>query len=248
MWQNDTNYYFCGMDFKEFVEKGKDLFLPNLSVDMVIIGYEENQLKCLLLQIGDKWLLPGGYILKTESVDDATVRILQERTGLDDPHFKFLSVFGSKDRKFTKEWRPFFADQGVKWDENGWINDRFVTLAYYSLVDIDKTKPVLGTVDTAFAWFNLDDLPTMWMDHKEIVRTAKNRLRDDMQQEHLTYNLLPMEFTMPQLHQLHQTILGEDLDRSRFQKKMLSTGIFERLPKLKKDTPGRNPYRYRIKD
>ena len=122
-----------------------------------------------------------------------------------------------------------------------------MTLAYYSLVDIDQTKPVLGSVDEAFAWFSMDALPEMWMDHKEIVQTAQNRLKNDVQQEHLTYNLLPEEFTMPQLHQLHQTILGEDLDRSRFQKKMLASGIFERLPKLKKDTPGRNPYRYRIK-
>lgn len=247
MWQNDTNYYFCDMELKEFYEKGKDLFLPNLSVDMVIIGYEDSSLKCLLLRIGDKWLLPGGYILRTESVDEATVRILKERTGLTNPHFKFLSVFGGSNRKFTEEWEHFFKENGLPWEENGWVNDRFVTLAHYSLVDIDQTKPVLGSVDEAFAWFNMDELPDMWMDHKEIVLTAKNRLRNDVQQEHLTYNLLPEEFTMPQLHQLHQTILGEDLDRSRFQKKMLASGIFERLPKLKKDTPGRNPYRYRIK-
>ncbi len=247
MWQNDTNYYFCEMELKEFYDKGKEMFLPNLSVDMVVIGYENNALKCLLLKIGEKWLLPGGYILRTESVEDATVRILQDRTGLDDPHFKFLSVFGKSDRKFTEEWQQFFEANGLPWDEKGWLNDRFVTLAYYSLVDMDKTKPVLGDVDTAFAWFNMDALPDMWMDHREIVHTAKNRLREDVQQEHLTYNLLPEEFTMPQLHQLHQTILGEELDRSRFQKKMLSLDIFERLPKLKKDAPGRNPYRYRIK-
>ncbi|WP_127020370.1 NUDIX hydrolase [Flagellimonas beolgyonensis] len=235
------------MDFKEFLEKGKDLFLPNLSVDMVIIGYENNELKCLLLQIGDKWLLPGGFIFRTESVEEATLRILSERTGLVDPHFKFLAVFGNSNRKFTEEWKPFFKEQGVSWGEDAWFNDRFVTLSYYSLVDIDKTKPVLSDMDTGFAWFKMDALPEMWMDHRDIVHAAKNRLREDVQQEHLTYNLLPEEFTMPQLHQLHQTILGEELDRSRFQKKMLSLDIFERLPKLKKDTPGRNPYRYRIK-
>jgi hypothetical protein len=52
---------------------------------------------------------------------------------------------------------------------------------------------------------------------------------------------------MPELHQLHQTILGEKIDRSRFQKKMLSTGLFERLPKRKKESPGRNPYQYTVK-
>ena len=91
------------MDFRKFIEQGEKLFLPNLSVDMVIIGFHEEKLKCLLLQIGDRWLLPGGYIFRSESVEAATVRILKERTGLLDPHFKFLSVFGGEDRNFTEE-------------------------------------------------------------------------------------------------------------------------------------------------
>ena len=247
MWQNDTNYYFCNMDFQEFITKGKKTYLPNLSVDMVIIAFHEEKLKCLLLQINNKWLLPGGYILRTESVEEATARILRERTGLSDPHFKFLSVFGDPNRKFTKEWQDFFENHDLPFKEDTWINDRFVTLAHYSLVDFEKTKPVVGNLDEAFAWFPLDELPDMWMDHKEIVLVAKERLKRDIQQEQLTYNLLPSEFTMPQLHQLHQTILEENLDRSRFQKKMIASGAFERLPKLKKETPGRNPYQYRVK-
>jgi hypothetical protein len=87
----------------------------------------------------------------------------------------------------------------------------------------------------------------MWMDHRDIVLEAKERLKEDVQQEPLTYNLLPTEFTMPQLHQLHQTILEETLDRSRFQKKMIGSGFFERLPKLQTDAPGRKPYQYRVK-
>ncbi|MBO0329931.1 NUDIX hydrolase [[Muricauda] lutisoli] len=235
------------MDFKEFIENGEKLYLPNLSVDMVIIAFHKGQLKCLLLQIGGKWLLPGGYILRTESVEDATVRILRERTGLKDPHFKFLSVFGGEDRKFTEEWRQFLENNNIYFTEGCWLNDRFVTLAHYSLVDFEKTHPVLGDIDSAFQWFNMDALPNMWMDHKDIVLTAKERLKEDIKQEQLTYNLLPNEFTMPQLHQLHETILGETLDRSRFQKKMIASGVFERLPKLKKESPGRNPYQYRVK-
>nr|WP_297783870.1 NUDIX domain-containing protein [uncultured Allomuricauda sp.] len=235
------------MELEEFYKKGLQLFLPNLSVDLVIIGYIEDQLKCLLLKLGDKWLLPGGYIYRSESVDDATLRILQERTGLDDPHFKFLAVFGDKDRKFYEEWKHFFETNDLPFQENYWTNDRFVTLTYYSLVDIENTNPVVGNLDSAFGWFNMDDLPDMWMDHKKIVLAAKERLKEDIQDEHLSYNLLPEEFTMPQLHQLHQTILGGSLDRSRFQKKMLASGLFERLPKLQTDAPGRKPYLYRVK-
>jgi ADP-ribose pyrophosphatase YjhB (NUDIX family) len=232
------------MNYREFLEHGGAYFLPNLSVDLVIIGYEDQQLKCLLLQIGEKWLLPGGYIGKAESVDAAAARILKERTGLEDPHLKFLSVFGDADRQFREEWKKFVEESGQPWREDYWFNSRFVSLAYYSLVDIRNTHPVPGAFDEAVAWFPFEDLPRMWMDHRAIAGEARQRLKADIHAEHLTHMLLPKKFTMPQLHQLHQSILQEKIDRSRFQKKMLATGIYKRLPKLQKDTPGRNPYLY----
>ncbi len=248
MWQNVTNYYFCKMDLKGFLERGFDYFLPHLSIDQVIIGYQENELRCLLLQIADKWLLPGGYIGMDESVDDAAIRILKERTGLEAPHLQFLAVFGDPKRQFTAEWKEFFEESGLIWKDNYWFNTRFVTLAYYALVNIDQTYPVVGDIDESFAWFPFSELPEMWMDHKSIALEARNRLKADIRQEQVAYNLLPDQFTMPELHQLYQTILEEKLDRSRFQKKMLSTGLFDRLPKLQKKSPGSNPYKYKIKD
>ncbi|MEM9648192.1 MAG: NUDIX domain-containing protein [Bacteroidota bacterium] len=235
------------MEVQDIIEHGGDYFLPNLSIDFVIIGYQGGELKCLLLRIGDKWALPGGYIELNESVDTAVGRILMQRTGLERPHLKFLSVFGDKDRKFDEDFKTFFQRKGIPWRDDYWINNRFVTLAFYSLVDIDYTHPVPGEFDEAAEWFSFDELPEMWMDHKAIVMTARDRLKNDIKHEQVTYNLLPKDFTMPQLHQLHQTILEENIDRSRFQKKMLATGLFERLPQLKKETPGRNPYLYRLK-
>jgi len=228
-------------------ERGATHFLPNLSVDIVIIGYQEGVLKGLLLKIGDKWLLPGGYIGRKESVDEAASRILRERTGLEAPHLKFLSVFGDKDRRFREQWKAFAARAGLPWKEEYWVNDRFVTLAYYSLVHIEEIRPQAGEFDEAIGWFPLDALPAMWMDHQAIVLGARNRLKQDIRHEQVTFNLLPDTFTMPELHQLHQAILEEPLDRSRFQKKMLATGLFERLPKRQKESPGRNPYQYRVK-
>lgn len=240
-------FYICTMDIQEYLENGNDYFLPNLSIDLVIIGYQEHKLKCLLLKIGEKWLLPGGYIQKEESVDEATLNILKERTGLDNAYFKFLSVFGDKNRCFQDEFKQFSQAQNIEWKDDYWFNNRFVTLAYYSLVNIELTFPKVGELDETFYWFDFDELPNMWMDHKVIVQTARNRLKEDIKYEQMTYNLLSDEFTMPMLHQLHQTILGEKIDRSRFQKKMLASGLFERLPKLQKATPGRNPYLYRVK-
>lgn len=236
------------MEIIKFLEKANKQFLPNLSIDLVIIGYQNNKLKCLLLQIDEKWLLPGGYIRISESVDDAAIRILKERTGLDNPHLKFLSVFGNKDRQFKNEWKEFIKNNKLVWKDDYWINNRFVTLTYYSLVNIAEIHPTPGIMDEAIFWFDFDDLPEIWMDHKSILTEARNRLKEDLKHEQLTYNLLPGKFTMPELHQLHQAILEEKLDRSRFQKKILSTGLFDRLPKKpKKNSPGQNPYQYRIK-
>ncbi len=235
------------MDLQSFYTKGDKLFLSNLSIDLVIIGYQQGVLKCLMLKIDDRWLLPGGFIKMEESVDTAVKRVLKERTGLKNPHLKFLSVFGDEKRQFKEEWSAYFKKNNLEWKEDYWINNRFVTLAYYSLVNIEETKPVIGNLDVQMAWFSFEDLPPTWMDHKSILLAARNRLKEDMQQEQLSYNLLPAKFTMPQLHQLHQIILEDKLDRSRFQKKMLSSDLFERLPKLHKESPGRNPYQYKVK-
>lgn len=235
------------MEIQKILEHGAEYFLPNLSIDLVIIGYQEGVLKCLLLKLGQKWALPGGYIKKEESVDHAVKRILKERTHLENPHFKFLSVFGAANRQFDQEFKHFFDKNGLPWRDDYWINQRFVTLAHYSLVDIDNTHPVPGDFDQAAQWFSFDALPQLWLDHHTIVEAARNRLKEDSKSELLTYNLLPESFTMPELHRLHEAILEEKMDRSRFQKKMLATGRFERLPKLKKETPGSNPYQYRLK-
>ena len=146
------------MNYTEYLGKGRDVFLENLSIDLVIIGYQNKRLKCLMLQFGEKWLLPGGFIKKEESIETAVYRILKERTGLQEPHLKFLSVFGNKDREFSDEFEQFFISRNLEWDENYWFNNRFVTLAYYSLVDIEKTHPAIHEVFDSFEWFDFEDL------------------------------------------------------------------------------------------
>ncbi|WP_319590045.1 NUDIX domain-containing protein [uncultured Draconibacterium sp.] len=235
------------MDYKKFLKQGNTMFLPNLSIDTVIIGNDKNVLKCLLLKMGNKWMLPGGYIKNDEDVDEAASNILKQRTGLKDPYLKFLAVFGDKNRQFKKLWQEFISDVNLEWEDDSWLNKRFVTLVYYSLVNIGDTHPTVGFFDETFGWFDFDDLPAMWMDHKSIALTAREKLKEDVQHDYNVYNLLPEVFTMPMLYQLHQNILGEEIDRSRFQKKMLASGLFERLPKVKKNTPGSNPFQYRVK-
>lgn len=236
------------MDIQRFFDEGEQLFLPHLSIDIVIVGYQQDELKVLLLRFAKKWILPGGFIGRQESVDEAAERILKERTGLGQAHLKFLNVFGDKDRNFSGQWQEMFENAGFPWREDLWFNTRYVTLAYYALVNMEETETKAGIFFSQPAWHNLDNLPPLWMDHASIAAAAQERLKRDVSLEPVALNLLPRQFTMPELHQLHEKILQQKLERSRFQKKMLALGIFERLPKLKTDTPGRNPYLYRIKE
>lgn len=235
------------MDLQTFLDEGEKYFLPNLSLDFVIIGYEDSQLKCLLLKNKQNWFLPGGFVRRDQSIKEAVSEIIGTRTQIENPHFEFLNVFGKVDRTFSNNWKDFIESNGYTWDESFWINDRFVSLSYYALVDINKTNPTLSFFDESYDWFSVNQLPEMGLDHKEIVIEAKMKLQKDIQNNLVSHNLLPNEFTMPQLHQLYQDILEEKIDRSRFQKKMLASNLYERLPELQKDTPGRNPYLYRIK-
>ncbi len=234
------------MTLKDFFEKGGEYFLPNLSIDIVIIGYKDNQLMSLLLKTNDKWNLPGGYIGINESVKDATYRILKELTGLENVTLNLLSVFGNQNRKFGDEFKNLAIKNGINWKNDYWINSRFVSLAYYALVDIDKTHIKENSFHDKIDWIPMDSAPKMNLDHLKIIQETRKKLTDDLKSGKTCHELLPVKFTMPELHQLHQIILNKELDRSRFQKKMLSLGIFERLPKSKNNAPGRNPFLYRF--
>ncbi|MEL6945549.1 MAG: NUDIX hydrolase, partial [Bacteroidota bacterium] len=240
---------FCVMNTKSHSNLNSKNYLPNLSVDIVIIGYEDAQLKCLLLKMGENWCLPGGFIKREESVENATRRVLKERTGLSNPHLNFLAVFGDRDRSFGQQLQNSTEKEGKTWIYEDWFHNRFVTLAYYSLVNIEHTRPSIHQYfDEAFAWFNFDELPNMWMDHESIIQSARDRIKKDIQTTFNAHNLLSSPFTMPELHQLHQIILEENIDRSRFQKKMIATGMFKRLDERQKETRGRKPYQYVVED
>lgn len=223
----------------------EDQYMPQVSVDTVIIGYEEEMVKCLLLKFRGKWMLPGGFIHVQESVDDAALRVLEQRTHLTQPHLQFLKVFGGPERAFDREWEELLKDEDEIKDGQ-WLRRRFITMAYYALVHKEELNPVAGEFDQDIAWFDFQNLPEMWFDHKEIAQSAREQLKVDIDQRYITHNLLPEHFTMPELHRLHQVILEAELDRSRFQKRMLASGKFERLEERQSESRGRNPYLYRI--
>jgi len=222
---------------KDFFNRGDQFFLPHISVDCVIFGFHENQLKVLLLKWKEgPWCLPGGFVKHEESVDDSAIRILHERTGLDDIYLQQFHTFGNPKREKGKKV------QAVK----SWMNKRFISIGYYALVEFSKVSPHPDILSNACQWWDIDQVPALIYDHKEIISKALDSLRLDLNDHPVGYNLLPGKFTMPELQRLYETILGEELDRRNFQKRMLALDILERLKERKTGGAHKAPFLYRF--
>lgn len=210
-------------------------FLPNISVDIVIFGFHNRQLKILLLRFKNTSLyaLPGGFINeKEEDIEDAVVRVLTERTGIKDIYLEQFGVFGSKKRSFGETHKHIHESAGKTTELNPWITQRFVTVGYYALVNLKDTIPNPDEISDFCGWIDINEIPTLAFDHKNIIEKALESLRLMLDLKLAVFdNLMPESFTMNDLQSLYETILGKKLQRTNFQRKMLSLGILERLDK-----------------
>ncbi len=209
---------------------------PSVTTDCVVFGYDGNEgLRILLIERGiepfkGKWALPGGFMKMNETLEQCARRELQEETGL---QLEYLE--------------QFCAFSGIERDPRG----RVVTIAFLALV---KTQDVVGGDDAARAkWFSLSELPPLAFDHEEIYKMALKNLRERIYFEPVGFDLLPREFTMPELQHLYEEILGTTFDRRNFYKKMTTLdivtevhneedGSVESVPR--KNSVGRSPFKY----
>ena len=228
-------------------------FLPENSIDCVILGYEQQQLKVLLLKwkFEGGWALPGGFIKREEDMDDAAHRILKERTGLDSIFLNQFHTFGSnarfkKNAAFqAKRVQEVLGALGIENPEFvNWINKRFITTGYFALVDIIKTRPKPDFLSEQCIWKPIDDLPDLIMDHAGIIDKAMEHLKIKLNYLPIGISLLPDQFTMPDLQRLYEGILQKKLERSNFQRKMLKLGIFIRHGKQLTGAANKAPYLY----
>jgi ADP-ribose pyrophosphatase YjhB (NUDIX family) len=227
--------------------KGDEKYLRHISIDCVVFGFHENELKVLLLKTSysDKWALPGGFILKKEPLDDAAERILRERTGLDEIYLQQFHVFGDPERSNRKFNNEYFKKFGIS-KKNSWMSERFISIGYSALVDFTKVRLVPDIFSEGCEWFKIHDIPDLIFDHKKILETALEDLRMQLNFHPVGYNLLPLKFTMPELQKLYETILGKKLDRRNFQRKIIDTGILKRLDEIKKGVAHKAPFYYKF--
>ena len=182
---------------------------PALTVDCVVFGFDEGELKLLLIQRGlepfkGKWALPGGFVRVDETLDDAARRELAEETGLKNVFLEQLYTFGEVDRD---------------------PRERVVSVAYYSLVKLAAHETKAATDATDACWFPISKLPKLAFDHADIVATALTRLKGKVRYQPIGFELLPTKFTLSELQHLYEAVLEAKLDKRNFRKKVLGFGL-----------------------
>ena len=164
------------------MEKGGKLFHPGLSLDCVIFGFHDNQLKVLLLKMEhtDHWALPGGFVYKDEALEAAATRVLQERTGINDIFLQQFHVFGDPARSDRKYHSNRLKKLGIQAEKDHWLLNRFITVGFYALVEFSHVTPMPDNTSVACEWQHLHDIGNLFMDHRQILDQALETLRQQL--------------------------------------------------------------------
>ena len=131
-------------------------------------------------------------------------------------------------------------------EARNWLNQRFVTVGYFALVRIDQVVPQPDMLSEKCDWFPVDTLPETILDHREIVHTAMEHVRRQLNYFPVGLNLLPERFTISELQRLYECILNQKMDRGNFQRKILKLDILIRHEKLKTGRAHKAPYLYQF--
>lgn len=226
-----------------------DKFVNGHSITCVVIGFEEEELKILILKWkdADLWTLPVGFVGKNVSLDQAAIGVLQNRTGLKLPYLEQFYTFGSLERR-----RNFDSNVTIKRFSKiseefaDWVDQRFIGTGYLSLVDISKCQVSPDELSESCEWISLNNLPELLYDHSEMVEKAIEKLRMQINYLPIGITLLTEKFTMRGLRKLYESILNKKLDRGNFQKKILSLNILLRCEKQLNGGAHRAPYLYKF--
>lgn len=239
--------YFCiefeTMEFKKIIEekseKAWEIYIPHLSIDCVVFGFQDATLKVLVTKMKENnlWALPGGYVLKTENIKEAANRILQKRTGAEDIYLQQFRVFSDLNRS-----ESFFEE----FDNTIWNKQRFLSIGFYALVDYSQVNLIVDDISDACEWKSIEELPQLMMDHRTIFDKALITLRKQLNYKPIGFNLLPEKFTMPELQKLYEIILGKKLNRGNFFRKMLRYDILIKLDESRKGGAHKAPDLYKF--
>jgi len=204
---------------------------PSVTVDVIIFTLRDGDLQVLLIRrkhppFRGMWAIPGGFVGIGESLEKAALRELEEETSVHDVYLEQLYTFGDVDR-----------------DPRG----RVITVAYFALVPATAIRPDVGSDAAEARWWSIYDLPPLAFDHADILVYALQRLRYKLEYTALGFELLPEAFTLSELQAAYEIVLGEELDKRNFRRKILSAGIIEEIGKYRTGE-GRPARLYRFRD
>jgi ADP-ribose pyrophosphatase YjhB (NUDIX family) len=192
---------------------------------------------------GNKWLVPGGYVFQDESVDEAAKRNLYQQTQLDHLVLHQFASFGASGRQMGVD-NSDIEQINMPKDIVDWITNRFVTIAYYSIIADPKTKIIIGELYDSAKWLNIDEVDGLAMDHSTIVMEARKALAKDLLSRPILLSFLPADFIMPDLQKLYEAIIGRTVDRGNFRKRMLKSGFLIKTGQVVDNAPQRPPELY----
>jgi 8-oxo-dGTP diphosphatase len=179
-----------------------------VTVDVVIFTLFDDDLRILLLrrEAADtgRWALPGGVLQPDEGLESAALRILAAEAGLGDIYLEQLYTFGDPSR------HP---------------GGRVITVAYLAVVPADQA--VALNCGSDLGWYSVYALPPLAHDYGRIVDYALTRLRYKLEYTAVGFELLPQAFTLTELQSAYEIVLGEDLDKRNFRRKILGADVIE---------------------
>jgi 8-oxo-dGTP diphosphatase len=184
---------------------------PSVAVDVVVFTLREEALQVLLVRRGHPpfqgmWAIPGGFVKADESLETAACRELREETGVDDVYVEQLYTFGDPGR-----------DPRM----------RVISVTYFAVIPAGEVRVQAGDDAAAAGWFPMHDLPPLAFDHAAIIDCAVTRLRNKLEYTNVGFRLLAEEFTLTELQTAYQIVLGEELDKRNFRRRILQADILE---------------------
>lgn len=200
-----------------------------VAIDCIIFGFDGTELKLLLIQRGlepekGKWSLMGGFVEPEEGLENAASRVLKQLTGLENVYMEQLLAFGEPGRDPV---------------------ERTVSVAWFALVDIHKYEKQLSH-DHHAEWIPVKNLPPLIFDHRQMVDMAKKRLQYKAALHPLLFELLPDNFTIPQLFNLYQAVYDKKLDKRNFNRKLLSARLLVKQKHKEKENSKRGAFYYKL--
>jgi 8-oxo-dGTP diphosphatase len=199
-----------------------DFFTSAFSVDCVIFGYSDDQIKALIIKRGIEpynhmWAIPGDLVYPNEELHDAAKRVLFELTGLSNIEMHQSRTFGSPNRH----------PQG-----------RVITIAYFALIRIDDFEIKASSWADNALWVPINEIKELAFDHNLILDTTYELFKQKLTIEPVCFELLPEKFTLFELQKLYEYAFETSFDKANFRKKIKNIPLRE-LKELQKNVSHR---------